>query len=512
MAENNLHETLFLDFSKECLAQGRNLELFSIVYNIAYEAHEGDYRETGEKFICHPLRSARFLLNLHFDDVVILATLLHDVLEKTEMYPEKLERILYTKVKGHVYSERIEKSIVSKVMELVNDITFNFKRDKKETIYIQLATSLDNLNNPKKDPYYLEDKWSAFEKEVFYPHLNEIREHANFFYKKLKNIEMSIKEKKNYKTLTRAIEESRHKNQKTPLAINSFKQAILQSIEKRFTFKNLQKIIVKFYNLSPLELEEFSNLVAKRGDTPPTPLLNVRVIFNRRLNSEDLFQDFSQFIRSIGDGFYIKRLFHSHIESDSICAIISNFDKDYADFSYRIVLDTEESFYTKERGYFNTQKNSIRKEKDLINVAEQEFPISNKNMTFHDLVFSIDVKSALSLEIVYAIEKETLGIREIDKRVKLGDLNYQKERFEIKTSERVKPKFNWFKYLETDTAINSLVSYFSITYGDGTIQGFKEKIRETASNSEWIEIRQQIAIEFFNEISTMYVSKYKNNE
>ena len=59
-------------------------------YRFAEDAHSGQYRKSGEPFIEHPLSTALYLADLHFDYNALRAALLHDVVEDTPVTYEEL--------------------------------------------------------------------------------------------------------------------------------------------------------------------------------------------------------------------------------------------------------------------------------------------------------------------------------------------------------------------------------------------------------------------------------------
>lgn len=51
--------------------------------SLAYDAHGGQARRSGEKYVTHPLEVARILAELHMDCDSLVAGLLHDTVEDT---------------------------------------------------------------------------------------------------------------------------------------------------------------------------------------------------------------------------------------------------------------------------------------------------------------------------------------------------------------------------------------------------------------------------------------------
>ena len=61
-------------------------------YKVAKEAHEGQFRKSGEPYIIHPLCVAIILADLELDKETIVAGLLHDAVEDTWMTYEEVEK------------------------------------------------------------------------------------------------------------------------------------------------------------------------------------------------------------------------------------------------------------------------------------------------------------------------------------------------------------------------------------------------------------------------------------
>jgi GTP diphosphokinase / guanosine-3',5'-bis(diphosphate) 3'-diphosphatase len=62
-------------------------------YAVAYEAHEGQTRSSGEPYIDHPVAVALLLLDLRLDAASIAAALLHDVVEDTSVTKEQVAQL-----------------------------------------------------------------------------------------------------------------------------------------------------------------------------------------------------------------------------------------------------------------------------------------------------------------------------------------------------------------------------------------------------------------------------------
>lgn len=67
-----------------------DFSLIERAYKVAYDAHEGQVRKSGEPYIIHPLYVAIILADLEMDQETIAGGLLHDVVEDTIMTDEEI--------------------------------------------------------------------------------------------------------------------------------------------------------------------------------------------------------------------------------------------------------------------------------------------------------------------------------------------------------------------------------------------------------------------------------------
>jgi len=79
-----------LCFAASNYLEARQVDNIRRAYYFAKDAHEGQTRRSGEPYITHPLAVAHVLAMMHMDDECIMAGLLHDVIEDTEVSREEL--------------------------------------------------------------------------------------------------------------------------------------------------------------------------------------------------------------------------------------------------------------------------------------------------------------------------------------------------------------------------------------------------------------------------------------
>lgn len=136
-----------------------DMEQIIKAYHFAESAHEGQFRNSGEKYFVHPFNVAMILADLNMDGPTIIAGLLHDVLEDTDITYESLslefgEEVAdlvegVTKLKKLQYKTKQEnqaENLRKMVMAMAKDI---------RVIIIKLA---DRLHNMRTLEYMSEEK------------------------------------------------------------------------------------------------------------------------------------------------------------------------------------------------------------------------------------------------------------------------------------------------------------------------------------------------------------------
>lgn len=112
-------------------------------YLLAFNAHAGQKRKTGENYFIHPLQVAAIAIDNNADDAAIAASLLHDVVEDTGIslaeIREKFGEEVYFLVDG-VTKEKDENSTFEKIK--------SYSKKDKRVLFVKLADRIHNLLTP----------------------------------------------------------------------------------------------------------------------------------------------------------------------------------------------------------------------------------------------------------------------------------------------------------------------------------------------------------------------------
>ncbi|ALO36419.1 guanosine-3',5'-bis(diphosphate) 3'-pyrophosphohydrolase [Colwellia sp. MT41] len=79
------------------------VDLLKHAYVVARDAHDGQMRSSGDPYITHPVAVAINLAQMHLDHETLMAALLHDVIEDTDVTKDELAELF-----GHTVAELVE--------------------------------------------------------------------------------------------------------------------------------------------------------------------------------------------------------------------------------------------------------------------------------------------------------------------------------------------------------------------------------------------------------------------
>lgn len=168
-------ENIMLDDLVEMLKKynPEEIEFVKKAYEYAYNLHQGQYRQSGEPYISHPLNVAYILAELHADRDTICAGLLHDTLEDTKITKEDI---------AHDFNQNIA-NLVDGVTKLAK-MNFSSKQDQNyantrkiitgitedvRIIIIKLADRLHNMRTLQFKTEFKQKENALETMEIFVP-------------------------------------------------------------------------------------------------------------------------------------------------------------------------------------------------------------------------------------------------------------------------------------------------------------------------------------------------------
>lgn len=129
--------------------QPNETEMIQLAYDFANEAHAGQVRRSGEPYILHPLAAACILAQMQIEINIVVAALLHDVPEDTEVTIEEIEKNfgadIANMVRGITKLGKIKYRGVERYIENLRKMFIAMAEDVRVMI-IKFADRIHNLS------------------------------------------------------------------------------------------------------------------------------------------------------------------------------------------------------------------------------------------------------------------------------------------------------------------------------------------------------------------------------
>lgn len=148
-------------------------EMIQKAYDYAALMHEGQFRQSGEPYIIHPLNVAYILASMHADRNTVCAGLLHDTLEDTNATKEDIAELFnkdianlvdgVTKISKMNFSSKAEQNLAN-TRKIITSIT-----DDVRIIIIKLADRLHNMRTLEYKSVFKQKENSLETLEIFVP-------------------------------------------------------------------------------------------------------------------------------------------------------------------------------------------------------------------------------------------------------------------------------------------------------------------------------------------------------
>jgi guanosine-3',5'-bis(diphosphate) 3'-pyrophosphohydrolase len=157
----------------ESYLPAQEVEMLRRAYELAFKAHDGQARHSGEAYITHPVEVTFILAELHQDAATLCAGLLHDTVEDTSVTAQELELQFGPEVcrlvEGVTKLSRI--SFDSKEEAQAENLRKMFLAMAKDirVVIIKLADRLHNMRTLKSVPPEKQMRISKVTRDIFAP-------------------------------------------------------------------------------------------------------------------------------------------------------------------------------------------------------------------------------------------------------------------------------------------------------------------------------------------------------
>ena len=246
---NNLYEDLVKGSYQILNKEEKKIIKDSLI--IAYNAHEGQLRKSGEPYIYHPIGVAKIVAhNIGLDCDSIAAALLHDVVEDTKLSIKDINKAVGKNI-GKIVDGLTKISILRKNKDYSVQAE-NYRRmllTLHNDIRVILIKIADRLHNMRTIEYLDEIKKEKIASESLYIYAPLAHRVGLFNLKnELEDLSLKTIEPKTYKSIKSKFDKSQDNQEKY---IESFKKLIIESLDNqkiKYSIKGRNKSIFSINN------------------------------------------------------------------------------------------------------------------------------------------------------------------------------------------------------------------------------------------------------------------------
>ena len=476
--------------------EGENLIVKA--FKIAYRAHDGQLRASGEPYIIHPIAVADLLKEIGAGSSVIAAGLLHDVVEDTSVELSEIETVFglevkvlvegVTKLGGIHFNNRTEaqaENLRKMFLAMASDI---------RVVLVKLADRLHNmrtiewLNDERKQRIARETR------EIYAPLANRLG--INRFKWELEDLAFKFLEPTEYKDLKDQIAVKRSDREtRLKVTLNLMKENLVSAGLNNFEITGRPKHLYGIWSKMERQQKQFQEIYDVAAlriivDNSDSCYRALAVVHDTFKPIPGRFKDYIGLPKPNGYQSLHTSVIGRHRPIE--IQIRTSSMHQIAEYGIAAHWQYKEggSPATSNAERFNWLRQLVEWQKEGNDGDHNDYLASIKEDLFDEEVFVItpkgDVvglrKGSTAIDFAYRIHSEIgnhcNGIRINEKLSPLSTLLKNGDFIEILTNNNATPSLDWLNFVVTPTAKNRIRQWYKKSHRDETIKRGKELLEK----------------------------------
>ena len=490
-------------FEKENNDYNSDFVLITKAFKLAYKAHDGQFRASGDPYIIHPVAVADLLKEIGASPSVIAAGLLHDVVEDTGIPLSDIEKIFGSEVKilvegvtklgGIHFTNRTEAQA-----ENLRKMFLSMSRDIR-VILVKLADRLHNMRTIEYLNSERQKRIARETKEIYAPLANRLG--INRFKWELEDLAFKFLDPEEYENLKDQISIKRSEREKRlGITLNLIKENLISAGLNKFEITGRPKHLYGIWSKMERQQKQFNEIydvAALRIITSSTDhcYRALAVVHDTFKPIPGRFKDYIGLPKPNGYQSLHTSVIGRHRPIE--IQIRTSEMHQVAEFGIAAHWKYKEggSPAIGETERFNWLRQLVDLQEEVHEKDHNDYLTSIKEDLFDEEVFVItpkgDVvglrKGSTAIDFAYRIHSEIgnhcNGIRINEKLSPLSTQLNNGDFVEILTSNNAKPSLDWLNFAVTPTAKNRIRQWYKKSHREETIKRGRDLLeKETGRN------------------------------